>query len=659
MKSKTSLFNWTLFKKDIFRVWPFWVLQLVIFQMLSSVKIFSSYLYFKQKLTMGLTANYMASMQMRMLTFVCGALYSTIIAIICIVSAVLVFSYLNKRVESYMIHSFPITRQSLFVTHGLAGFAMALGPILLTFVVVFLENAVMQTNMGEVLIQYMLQTAVMVIFFYALACLVVMVSGHSFMSIVIYTVSNFLVYGLEKLFYFTRLFYSVDNVSYYSMMDFSVSDLSLPFTPVLSFLKLGYRTRDLAWTWTDTIARQLLEGAVYWYGNDDFISVNANWKNFGLSCFYLIPAVIFIGLALLLYKKRPLEYVGNNLAFKWCKYVFLWIFSMFGSLILLTFLGVVGKQSFFAHLTYRQIMIVASLLVGVFSLVFYIVGDMILSKDFHKWTRISWKWALALSASLACFFAGMNFFYESSSVPDTARVSYVTVSLGDNNYAFEDSAVIERLGQFQKDFIAEFGHRTPEMGQETGSNVEFEIEYTLKSGRHIKRSYSVLYNSYVDILSRLGDFLNANVRSFTQLMKPIADIGPLMCTDITINYYGEDGVYMDSYSAYPNNIRNELYVAMAEDLREGHLYVETFGLYGDSSIIQNSDLIGAAFVSFRADDVKQDVMSICYVWITKDARHTIEVMKKYDIYDYHDIINQSQSEDSAELMDSGRWHVTE
>ena len=642
MKSKTSLFNWTLFKKDIARVWPFWVLQLFVFQMMTSVKIFSGYLYFKQKLTMGLTASYMASMQVRMLTFISGTLYSTIIAIICIVSAVLVFSYLNKRVESYMIHSFPITRQSLFVTHGLAGFAMALGPILITFAVVFLENAIIQTDMGEVLTQYMLQTVVMVIFFYALACLVVMVSGHGFMSIVIYTVSNFLVYGLEKLFYFTRLFYSVDSVSYYSMMDFSVSDLSLPFTPILSFLKLSYRTFNLGWTWMDLIAQQLLNGNVYWYNNSDFISVNANWKNFGLSCFYLIPAVIFIGLALLLYKKRPLEYVGNNLAFKWCKYVFLWIFSMFGGLILLTFLGIVGKQSFFAHLAYRHIMIVASVLVGVFSLIFYIVGDMILSKDFHKWTRISWKWALALSASLACLFAGMNFFYEGSSVPDTARVSYATVSLGDNHYAFEDSEDIERLGQFQKDFIAEFGQHTPEMGQEAGSNIEFEIEYVLKSGRHIKRSYSVLYNSYVDILSRLGDFLNNNVHSFAQLMKPIADVGPLVCTDISINYYRENGAYVDSYTAYQNDIRNELYAAMAADLREGHLYLETFELYGGSSTIDESDLIGAAFVSFRADDVKQDIMSMCYVWITKDAEHTVEVMKKYDIYDYHDVMNQSQ-----------------
>ena len=127
MRLKTSLFNWTLFKKDIFRVWPFWVLQLVIFQLMSTVQIFSGFLYYKQKMVLGLVTSYMPNMQMRMIAFVSGALYSLIIAVVCIISAVLVFSYLNKRVESYMIHSFPLTRQTLFVTHGLAGLSMAYG----------------------------------------------------------------------------------------------------------------------------------------------------------------------------------------------------------------------------------------------------------------------------------------------------------------------------------------------------------------------------------------------------------------------------------------------------------------------------------------------------------------------------------------------------
>jgi hypothetical protein len=63
MRLKTSLFNWTLFKKDIFRVWPFWVLQLVIFQLMSTVQIFSGFLYYKQKMVLGLVTSYMPNMQ--------------------------------------------------------------------------------------------------------------------------------------------------------------------------------------------------------------------------------------------------------------------------------------------------------------------------------------------------------------------------------------------------------------------------------------------------------------------------------------------------------------------------------------------------------------------------------------------------------------------
>ena len=656
MKSKTSLFNWTLFKKDIFRVWPFWILQLVIFQLMSTVQIFSGFLYYKQKLALGLVASYMPNMQMRMIAFASGALYSMIIAVVCIISAVLVFSYLNKRVESYMIHSFPLTRQSLFVTHGLAGFSMACGPLLITFVLLFIENAVMGTGMGEVLIQYMLQTVVMVIFFYALACLVVMVSGHGFMSIVIYAVANFFVYGIEKLFYFVRLFYSVANVSYYSIMDFSVSDMSLPCTPILAFLKLGYRTFDLPWSLMDSLVRQFLAGSVNWTWSGSTVSFIANWKYFGLSCLYLVPAVIFIALALLLYKKRPLEYVGNNLAFKWCKYVFLWVFCIFGSLILLTFLGIVGKQSFFAHLVYRQIMVVASVLVGVFCLIFYIIGDMILSKDFHKWSRISWKWAIAFSVVIACLFAGMNFFYERSSVPDTERVSYVKVSLEDNQYIFEDSALVEYLGKIHKKFVGEIDNHTPEVGQEWRNHIEFDIEYVLDNHRHVKRSYSIMYEDYEDTMKQLCELINQNIRSFEQVMKPLADIEPLRCSEITLNYY-DNGEYMESYSTYQNEFRNELYQAMAEDLKEGHLYLETLLFYDNTHIIDKSKVLAQVLVSFNADNVKEDMMTMCTVWITDESTHTIEVMKKYNIYDYHDVYEQNHEENSSDLIDSGRWQL--
>ncbi len=656
MKSKTSLFNWTLFKKDIFRVWPFWVLQLVIFQLMSTVQIFSGFLYYKQKLALGLVASYMPNMQMRMIAFVSGALYSLIIAVICIISAVLVFSYLNKRVESYMIHSFPLTRQTLFVTHGLAGLSMAYGPLLITFVLLFIENAAMGTGMGEVLIQYMLQTAVMVIFFYALACLVVMVSGHGFMSIVIYTVSNFLVYGIEKLFYFVRLFYSVDNISYYSIMDFSVSDISLPCTPILAFLKLGYRTFDLPWSWMDSLVRQFLVGSVNWSWTGSTVSFIANWRHFGLSCLYLIPAVIFIVLALLLYKKRPLEYVGNNLAFKWCKYVFLWVFSNFGSLILLTFFGLVGKQSFFAHLAYRQIMVVASVLVGVFSLIFYIIGDVILSKDFHKWTRISWKWVIAFSVAIACLFAGMNFFYESSSVPGTKRVNYAKVSLGDNQYTFEDPALVAHLGQIQEEFIEEIDNHTPEVGKEGRNHIEFDIEYVLDNHRHVKRSYSIMYEDYADTMKQLCTLINQNMRSFEQVMKPLADVEPLHCSGITFNYY-DNGESMESYAVYQEDIKNELYEAMAEDLKEGHLYLETLLFYDNAHIIDKSSVLAQSFVNFNADNANEDMMTMCTVWITDESTHTIEVMKKYNIYDYQDVYGQNPEENSSDLIDSGRWQL--
>ena len=48
-------------------------------------------------------------------------------------------------------------------------------------------------------------------------------------------------------------------------------------------------------------------------------------------------------------------------------------------------------------------------------------------------------------------------------------------------------------------------------------------------------------------------------------------------------------------------------------------------------------------------------MTMCTVWITDESKHTIEVMKKHDIYDYHDVYEKNKEENSSDLTDSGRW----
>ena len=113
---------------------------------------------------------------------------------------------------------------------------------------------------------------------------------------------------------------------------------------------------------------------------------------------------------------------------------------------------------------------------------------------------------------------------------------------------------------------------------------------------------------------------------------------------------------MESYSAYQKEFRNELYQAMAADLKEGHLYLETLLFFYDNThIIDKSKVLAQAFVSFNADNVKEDVMTMCTVWITDESKHTIEVMKKHDIYDYHDVYEKNKEENSSDLTDSGRW----
>ena len=45
------------------------------------------------------------------------------------------------------------------------------------------------------------------------------------------------------------------------------------------------------------------------------------------------------------------------------------------------------------------------------------------------------------------------------------------------------------------------------------------------------------------------------------------------------------------------------------------------------------------FLVFESKDPGSDFTSTCDVYVTEESRHTIEVMKKYQIYDYKDILN--------------------
>ena len=115
-----------------------------------------------------------------------------------IVVAVVVFQYTFNSREMYMIHSLPVKRETLFISHYIAGVVMLLIPYVIGFAGYIIVGKMYCAGLTISLLLLAFEVFAMILLFYGIACMVVMVSGNSIMSISIYCVLNVLYIGDRK-----------------------------------------------------------------------------------------------------------------------------------------------------------------------------------------------------------------------------------------------------------------------------------------------------------------------------------------------------------------------------------------------------------------------------------------------------------------------------
>ena len=229
MKSKTSLFNKTIFRKDITRFWPLWALQLVA-GLLVLIAPMMSELSYMSSIHAG-TDEKMSFM----VTLIKNSCLSPYTMSAGIVVAVCVFLYLTRERDAYTIHSFPFTRTTLFVSHYLAGLVILLVPPVIIELLLALIAQFHGLNVIFVVMIFLLEWLIQTFFFYSLACAVVMLTGNPFMSLVIYAVLNFLAAGVHMLYSsLAELFVYGNQVGSYGYMN---GETVKVLTPVYNFLR--------------------------------------------------------------------------------------------------------------------------------------------------------------------------------------------------------------------------------------------------------------------------------------------------------------------------------------------------------------------------------------------------------------------------------------
>lgn len=621
MKSKTSFFNKMIFWKDITRFWPLWTLQLmigffgIIAPSLSQLSYFeSSDAGNKEKLY------YMSGI-------IQGSCLSPYIMGICIIIAISVFLYLTREREAYTIHSFPLKRTQIFTSHYLAGLVMLVLPVLAVQVVLVL--IVMAHGISGIISLigiYILEWMIQIFFFYSLACAVVMLTGNAFMSLVIYGVLNFLVLGVAMLYSMLADLFVYGNQGF-SMSALVDNRIIKVFTPVIFFLTHSFH-RD----------------GYGLYGVEEcetYLDFSQYMTDIAKTAVYLIPAVLLVVLAVSLYRIRQLEAAGDMIAFPWGRPVFRIVFVFCSTLIFAAAIYAICFGNIVSNYAYAKIFRIVLMLVIIGTVIFYLVGNMILDKTFFIWKRTSY-WRMALFVVLMVLgLLGVRNGQMGSHLPDKSRVQRVSITLeydGDSGNVYESPVFyltgrknIDQVFKLNKEILKYGRNMEGELDASSGQN-SIQIRYYLSGGK--QRGFYYPVESKAEVLKKTKEFLGAQPdvcemlfgkEYETKLQKNMSitaayvDDGTLEDGSYSAGLQEEDMQELNEQSTDGQEIRNELYHAVLKDIQEGKCdvfrqkEVNSFeiGLTGENGVKVNQS-----------------------IQITEKCTNTLKVLEKLDCVKY-------------------------
>lgn len=426
MRSKTSFFNPSLLKKDLLRFWPAWAIYTALLLLGYCTDILS----FNKVQAIG-------GLQDSLCIF---AFYNLIYG--AVVSQLLFGDLFNSR-RCNALHALPVRRESWFLTHTLAGLLYLLIPVAVSGAVLLASLpgcwSLILAWMGGLMGQYLL--------FFAIGLLSAQLAGNRFAALVFYAMINFFS-GIVLFLFYTLYLPHLRGVSV------DIDGLMFLCPPVW-LLQGDWCTPEMngSWLW------------------------GSSWSYF----FWLVPvALCFIGIALLLYRKRALECAGDFLAFRGLRPVFL---------VLYTFSAGAAMQLFcqvFLGNGMDHLFLLVGLVGGFFT------GLMLLDRSLQVFRLRSFA---KFGALLACF--GLTLLLTiwdpigiTTWVPELEDVASVQVdkryASDREQFAITDPEIIAHLLN-----VHAYGVDHPEAASNGVNDTRVAFTYKLKNGMTVSRVYHI------------------------------------------------------------------------------------------------------------------------------------------------------------------------
>lgn len=492
MKSKTSLINKTVFKKDITRFAPIWG-GYTIFILLC---LFLLTDYDAPIIAVNVEESLLPMAFLNMLyAGICGAF--------------LFMDLFNGRLCN-ALHAFPIRRESWLVTHIASGILFSVVPNLL----IALIGSIYLWNYAYMALIWLAISTLQYLFFFGTAVLAAMCAGNLLGMTAVYGIIHFitlLVFRVVELFYEPLLYGVKLN-----------STIAQELFPIAKLIQLDYVLADVS---------HLINRPQFAYKG----LLGKSWLYVGLCA---AAGIVSLVLAWRVYRRRQLEVAGDFISLRWLSPVFLVFCAIGAGAVLYLFSGRLDGMGY--------VFLLVGLAIG------YFAGRMLLGrtlKVFGKKSLISFGVLVAVlagsylltwldpigvtryvpaldkieSAAVIGADRGHYFYAANGLIP-----SYVDTRNDSDGFRITDPQELTELQDFHQELIR---YRP---GSNEGITCDVMIVYTLESGRTVTRYYEVGRNTALG--DRAGEYFND--------MRYIFDVDDTTVLQgafeaVSINYYAD------------------------------------------------------------------------------------------------------------------------
>ena len=509
MRSKTSCFNGTLFRKNLSRYWPLWGLASfggAMFPLAMLLELLHNGFRFWSPLETRQAYYTVLSYGVPVI--------SIVYAILC---AMAVWNYLYNARSVGMMHTLPVRREGLFVTNVLSGLTMMAIPYAVTGVLLVLVTMLFGGFEPVGVLVTVLGVMGESLFFFGLATFCAFIVGNVFMLPALYGLLNFIAV-------LTDFMVNLLAQGFCFGLNSSYSGTVEWLSPVVYLIQKisPNSTYETQWV-TDRLGGQRYETSVL---------TSVTLENGWLIAAYAAAGAALLGLAWLLYRRRRSESAGDVVAVGWMKPVFRYGCAVYAAILGGRLLYALLWESFQNGQYFALLPMILCMIAG--GAVGYYAASMLLAKT-PRVFKTTWKGMLAVALGCAALCGAMKYdlFGVTRRVPAPDSVKLVNVYAAGSNYYLtpgKDDDLIAEVRTLHQTIIDDKDYI---MSTAEGRSVYMETE---------EDSYTIGAPATESVSTSVSSFANTSVR-FTYMLNSGLKVERRYNLYLTQNRMDQEGTY--------------------------------------------------------------------------------------------------------------------